>query len=97
MLFSKVEVKARKRTPRTKRCRNSTFAALDFFRRKIATSGAVDDILAVLLKEQEMTRLCSIRAFQPPGNFCGRQRRKHSSSSAMQICFGPQLVKSIRS
>lgn len=22
-----------------------------------------------------MTRLCSIRAFQPPGNFCGRQRR----------------------
>jgi len=40
--------KARTQTPSTKRCRNGTFAALNFFRRKIATSGAVDDILAVV-------------------------------------------------
>jgi hypothetical protein len=56
-----VKVKARKRIPSTKRCRKGTFAALDFFRRKIATSGAVDDILAVV---SDTNRGCSTSGSQ---------------------------------
>ena len=36
------------RNARRQRCRNTTVAALGFFRKKIATSGAVDDILAAV-------------------------------------------------